>query len=562
MWSDTVIDTLIRQGVSYFIISPGSRSTPLTLAAARHPDATTVIAYDERGAAYHAVGYARATARPAVLICTSGTAAANYLPAVTEASNDALPLIALTADRPPEQHNVGANQTMDQQNLYGGFVRTFINLPPQDPSRPDSTPRDAVLTALDSSLGPVPGPVHINCMFREPFELTAPDASDNAQHPTANAQHPTGKQECPLPDLAAVASAIAQAERGMIVAGALATPAEQDAVAVLAEALGWPLWADIRSGLHNRAPFTAQTAALRDLLLSPGPDAVRGPDCILHVGGNVVSKPLLDYFTTTYSGSYLKLPGTTQPVDPTGRCSLVVAGDVPTLCSELMAPAASLTPSALVGDGTHALQALQARLEVVAQPDAALSEPAIGYWLAQHLSDAVGLVLGNSMPVRFVDRFAVHQQLPARVVANRGVSGIDGTIATAVGYAAGLGRPVVCLLGDLTLMHDMSSLTQLSDAPHPIIFIVVNNRGGGIFHHLPVAEATDVFEPFFTTPHAYTFEALARQFALAYRIVETNGAFVEALQAAIAGGEHALLELSVDQAANMAVYHAMAGRHE
>jgi 2-succinyl-5-enolpyruvyl-6-hydroxy-3-cyclohexene-1-carboxylate synthase len=348
----------------------------------------------------------------------------------------------------------------------------------------------------------------------------------------------------------------------MIVAGSLASPAEQDAVAALATTLRWPLWADIRSGLHNRAPFIAQTAALRALLLDPNRNATSGPDCVLHVGGNVVSKPLLDYLTTTYTGPYLKLPGTTQPVDPTGRCSLVLTGDVPALCRELTAQAAPLTPSELVGDGTQALQALQARLEAVAPSEAPLSEPAIGYRLAQHLSGDLGLVLGNSMPVRFVDRFAIHEQLPSRVVANRGVSGIDGTIATAVGYAAGLGRPVVCLLGDLTLMHDMSSLTQLSDAPHPLIFIVVNNRGGGIFHHLPVAQATDVFEPFFTTPHTYTFESLAHQFALVYRRVETNGAFVEALQAAVAGGEHALLELSVDQPANMAVYNAMESGHE
>ena len=560
MWSDTIIDTLIRRGITYFIISPGSRSTPLTLAAARHPDATTVIAYDERGAAYHAVGYARATARPAVLVCTSGTAAANYLPAVAEASNDALPLIALTADRPPEQHNVGANQTMDQQNLYGGFVRTFINLPPQDPCLPDATPRDAVTTALDACLAPIPGPVHINCMFREPFDLTPPGVSITSHLPTPNPELPTPNSELPTQNLE-LPPAIAQAQRGMIIAGALATPAEQDAVAALATTLRWPLWADIRSGLHNRAPFIAQTAALRALLLGPAHEAV-GPDCVLHVGGNVVSKPLLDYLTTTYTGPYLKLPGTTQPVDPTGRCSLVLTGDVPALCRELTAQAAPLTPSELVGDGMQALQALQARLEAVAPSEAPLSEPAIGYRLAQHLSGDLGLVLGNSMPVRFVDRFAIHEQLPSRVVANRGVSGIDGTIATAVGYAAGLGRPVVCLLGDLTLMHDMSSLTQLSDAPHPLIFIVVNNRGGGIFHHLPVAQATDVFEPFFTTPHTYTFESLAHQFALVYRRVETNGAFVEALQAAVAGGEHALLELSVDQPANMAVYNAMESGHE
>ncbi|NQU38924.1 MAG: 2-succinyl-5-enolpyruvyl-6-hydroxy-3-cyclohexene-1-carboxylic-acid synthase [Lentisphaerae bacterium] len=559
MYHDTIINELIRRGVTYFVISPGSRSTPLTLAVARHPAAHTVIAYDERGGAYHAVGYARATGRPAVLICTSGTAAANYLPAIAEASNDALPLIALTADRPPELHDIGANQTMDQQNLYGSFARQFINLPPQEADLPDSAALEAVTTALDRCLGPLPGPVHINCMFREPFDLAAtPDAP--AAPPTERVAASVSGPAVDEAALSAALDAMAGAQRGMVVAGYLPSEADRRAVVALADTLGWPVWADIRSGLHNLSPFVSDLCALRERLTRPGAAPASLPDCVIHLGGNVVSKPLVDMMRSRFNGTYVKLPGTTRSVDPTTKCSLSVAGDLALLCAAIAQRGGDRRTSALAVNGVEAFDRLQKRLYEAAQPDARLTEPTIASLLSRDLSDDVGLVIGNSMPVRFCDRFALYPQLPARVAANRGVSGIDGTIATAIGFSAGLDRPVVCVLGDLTFIHDMSSLTQLVTAPHPLLFVVVNNRGGGIFHHLPIAQQSDVFEPFFVTPHTYNFEAIARQFALAYSRAETNGAFIEQLEAALASPAHAVLELTVDQDANMKAYRDIGGQ--
>jgi len=586
MWNEHIIEALIKRGVTYFIISPGSRSTPLTLAVARHPQARSVIAYDERAAAYHAVGYARATNRPAALICTSGTAAANYLPAVTEASNDALPLIAITADRPPELHNIGANQTINQQHLYGDFVRHFLNIPPEGDGLALSTVIHDVKKAINAALFPLPGPVHINCMFREPFDYL-PCAEARANH-AALQKHPppstcpdlTPPSVAPLStyhsesggypattalDLEALNHAVglaANARHPMLIVGYLATDEARASATALAVALAWPTWVDLRSGLHQRVGLIADTCALDARLSGPKPIALPLADFVLHIGGNFLSRTLLDYLRDDFDGPYVKLSGDTRNLDPTGRCTLAVPGDIANACNALAQQSARLQkPESRIGMAA-AYPRLREALEAVSNPETPLSEPSIGYLLSKHLSHAVGLVIGNSMPVRFCDRFAIHDQLPSHVAVNRGVSGIDGTIATAAGFRAGLERPVVCLLGDVSFMHDMNSLTQLSTSALPLIILVVNNHGGGIFHHLPIARHPDVFETFFVTPHAYSFSATAEQFGLPYARVETNGQFVASLQSALRSNTHALIELTVDQQANMQIYQRIASARQ
>ncbi len=550
MWCETIVNELVKRGVTYFIISPGSRSTPLTLAVARHPETTHVIAYDERGAAYQAVGYARATTHPAALICTSGTAAANYLPAIAEASNDAVPLIAITADRPPELQGIGANQTMNQQHLYGDFVRHFINLPPEEDGMPAMAASEAVATAIGHSLAPLAGPVHINCMLREPFDYTAstPDETAPTEHPARPA--------APL-DETALASALAlmaSAERGIVVVGHLATPEAREAVASLAEALAWPVWADIRSGLHNTNDFARDRCALERVFLTPPGRPSSPPDLILHLGGNVVSKHLLEYIQNDFSGEYIRAADDIRNLDPTRRATLMVDGALQGVCNAMLPHADALRSQGLTLSENAAFTSLTNALREESADDTTLSEPSIGYLLSQHLPQDFGLLVGNSMPIRFCDRFAIGDKLPAMVAANRGVSGIDGTIATAAGFRAGLSRPIVCLLGDVSFIHDMNSLSQIACSQHPLILLVVNNSGGGIFHHLPIAGQADVFEEFFVTPHSYQFEDVARQFSLPYTRAETNGEFVTQLREAIGSGSHAVIELTVDQQTNMQVY--------
>ena len=609
MWAETLIDSLVAQGITRFVISPGSRSTPLTLAVARHPAARHTIAYDERGAAYFAVGYARATGRPAALVCTSGTAAANYLPAVTEASHDALPMVVLTADRPPERHGIGANQTIDQQNLYGDFVRAFVNVSPEDQHADDGGARDVAGRSVAASLFPVPGPVHINCMFREPFQLKAPSHTPAAPldgEPTHHKALPTDRKA--LNDLIARAS---QAEHPLLLVGDLATARDREAALALARHLQWPVWADIRSGLRTERHLLVSTCDLasqisvgplardvsvarafcpgtwndarvaarpvpgqnvrateeapvssRELPVAQGQadadDGCPAPDVILHLGGSLISKPLNFYLQHESAGAYVKVPGDGRKLDPTGSCTMFVGGSVAAVCEALIegCEESKSARAALDSSGVH--DHLRAALQGESRDGVALSEPAVAYLLSCHFPPDSVLFLGNSMPVRFCDEYGLGPGLPARVAANRGVSGIDGTLASACGFSAGCERPVVCVLGDLSFIHDMSSLSLLAAAPHPVRVVVVNNRGGGIFHHLPIAEQGDVFREFFTTPHPFNFEGAAKQFGLHYSRVETTDAFVARLADPGIGGGHQLIEVSVDQESNMAAYSRMA----
>jgi 2-succinyl-5-enolpyruvyl-6-hydroxy-3-cyclohexene-1-carboxylate synthase len=637
MWAETLIDSLVAQGITRFVISPGSRSTPLTLAVARHPAARHTIAYDERGAAYFAVGYARATGRPAALVCTSGTAAANYLPAVTEASHDALPMVVLTADRPPERHGIGANQTIDQQNLYGGFVRAFVNVSPEDQHADDGGVRDVAGRSVAASLFPVPGPVHINCMFREPFQLKAPSnrmtyqassvipslsrdldsgvglrlldsaRKDRRQDYAKDLQDGTRDRAARI-DLIAKAS---RAEHPLLLVGDMATARDREAALALARHLQWPVWADIRSGLRTERHLLVSTCDLasqisvgplardvsvarafcpgtwhdarvatrpvpgqnvrateeapvssRELPVAQGQadadDGCPAPDVILHLGGSLISKPLNLYLQNECAGAYVKVPGDGRKLDPTGSCTMFVGGSVAAVCDELIEGCEESKSARAALDSSDVHDHLRSALQGESRDGVALSEPAVAYLLSCHFPPDSALFLGNSMPVRFCDEYGLGPGLPARVAANRGVSGIDGTLASACGFSAGCERPVVCVLGDLSFIHDMSSLSLLAAAPHPLLVVVVNNRGGGIFHHLPIAEQGDVFREFFTTPHPFNFEGAAKQFGLAYSRVETTDAFVARLADPGIGGGHQLIEVSVDQESNMAAYSRMA----
>ena len=546
MGCEVIVQELARRGVTYFVISPGSRSTPLTLAAARHPDVRHTIAYDERGAAYHAVGYARATGKPAVLICTSGTAAANYLPAIAEAANDAIPLIAITADRPPELHGIGANQTMNQQELYGEFTRCFINL---EPDVSDADARETAITILNASLSPLPGPVHLNCMLREPFTLDTADNDAGNKCPIEPTPQPVDETA-----LQQTLESAQKADRGILIVGHLATDGQRSAAVELAKALSWPVWADIRSGLHHLNRHIQSTCALAQMLSTASTERTTEPDFIIHIGTNLVSKSMLHYLQHGFSGTYIRASGTQRTLDPSGRAALCVAGDLASFCAALGAHSASLNTHGFKVEDEAAHAELATKLVARADGELPLSEPAIGYLLSQHLSNDIGLFIGNSMPVRFCDRFAIAEHQPAHITANRGVSGIDGTIATAAGFCAGRQTSVVCLLGDISFIHDMNSLTQLRTLVTPMILIVVNNGGGGIFHHLPIATQSDVFDTCFVTPHAYRFEDAARQFGIPYSRAETNGEFVTQLKSALLGGTHALIELTVNQQTNMSVY--------
>ncbi len=561
-WAQLLVEELTRCGCRYFVISPGSRSTPLVVAAARHRAVTAQVAVEERGAAFHAVGYGRAAGRPAVLVCTSGTALANYLPAVVEAAQDQVPMLVLSADRPPELQAAGANQTIAQRGIFGAHTRWSFELPVPAP-RVD--PR-VVLTTVDQAVfraGAAPaGPVHLNCPFPEPLEPVPvpllPGAAGarwrSGGEPFTTYQG-QGTAAAEGDAVAALLSLVEGSRRGLLVAGGLA-PGCGGAVEALAAHLGWPLLGDFTSGARG-------TPGLQLLLQSSAGRELLRPDCVLHFGSHVVSKQYWELIAA--AGPRLaQVAASPERLDPSHSAALRVVTDPRQAIRALRVRAPQRTASAYA----QAVQAAGARASAaVAEWCAArpgLDEPAVARLVAAAAAGppACGLFGASSMPVRDLDTFATPLPAGVTAAANRGASGIDGAIASATGLAAGLQRPVIALLGDLSLVHDLSSLSQLREAAAGLVIVVLNNRGGGIFSLLPLAQVRepgfdDLFERYFATPHAVSFRDVAAAFAIHYLQPRTPAQLQHdlALATTRAGaGVHTLLEVTTDRTANAAVH--------
>ncbi|MDQ7040983.1 MAG: 2-succinyl-5-enolpyruvyl-6-hydroxy-3-cyclohexene-1-carboxylic-acid synthase [Rhodothermus sp.] len=545
-WADRLIDELVRCGVTCFCIAPGSRSTPLVAAVARHPAAQALVHYDERGTAFWALGYGRATGRPAAWITTSGTAVANGLPAVVEASQDEIPLLLLTADRPPELRDTGANQTIDQVKLFGAYVRWQFELPVPDSDLDPALVHTTVNQAVYRSLRPPAGPVHLNCPFREPLvpepdELTTLRASDRPY--TRYAAPVMVPDPAALADLAALLRTVA---RGIVIAGRLRTAEAVAAAAKLAAHLGWPLLPDVTSGLRLGAGRFPQVP-FAELLLTDPEQAARTlrPEAVLHLGGRFVSKRLLQFVKASQLRCYAHVHDSPIRLDPEHRVTFRLEADVARACTALTEtlPAAD-RPSAWSQHWQQANEAARRRLQQLFQ-HGELAEPDVAWHLTRWLPPTHGLVLASSLPVRLVQTWAAPDGAQPPVAANRGASGIDGTVATTAGFATGLERPVTLLIGDLALLHDLNSLALLRD--RPVVAVVLNNDGGGIFSFLPVARHTEMFEPFFGTPHRLRFAHAAHLFGLAYEAPRTLQELEQAYREATRRATATLIEVRTER---------------
>ncbi|WP_273847143.1 2-succinyl-5-enolpyruvyl-6-hydroxy-3-cyclohexene-1-carboxylic-acid synthase [Rubrobacter calidifluminis] len=561
LWSSLLVEELVRAGVGLFCIAPGSRSTPLVAAIAENPRARAVVHYDERGAAFCALGHARATGRPAAWVTTSGTAAANGLPAVVEAATDCVPMLLLTADRPPELRETGANQTIVQPGLFGGYVRWSFDMPAPD-TRP--TP-EMVLTAADQAVyrsrRSPSGPVHLNLMFREPF---LPPPGRRPEVPP----HLRGWYEKGAPYTryaGGVSSAegvgdlweeLRGVERGIVVAGRLGSRREGEAVLDLAGELGWPLLPDVVSQLRLGGKG-GTLVPYYDLLLADE-DFVRGsrPDAILQFGGGPVSKRLQRFLERAKPGVRAVVHESPFRLDPEHAASHRFEAAVGEFCVALrreVRERPGKPDPAWTERWVSASEEIGRRLAGGFSGDQELSEPLVARLVTRHIPAGHALCLASSMPVRDVDAFGVAEGEPVPVFANRGASGIDGTVATAAGYAGGTGRPVTLLIGDLALLHDLNSLALIRGLP--VTVVVVNNGGGGIFSMLPVArQKKNLFERYFGTPHGLTFESASAMFGLRYERPATVEEFVEAYRKACSGEDPSLLEVRTDRAENAALH--------
>lgn len=544
----TIVDEWVRGGVTEAVVSPGSRSAPLALALAGDRRIRVHIHLDERSAAFVALGLGRATGRPAVVLCTSGSAAANFHPAVVEAFHGGVPMLVVTADRPPEVRGTGAAQTIDQVDLYGTAVRWSVDVaPPEDRADAADAWRTLAADALRRACGPVAGPVHLNLGFREPLVpsgaplVDAPGRADGA--PWVGSTPPEPPPGDAVVDL--LAAACRRHARGIIVAG-WGAEAEPATVTELAARLDWPVLADPISNLRRGARAVATYDAL---LRDPTFAAAMRPEFVLRLGALPSGKVLGQWLAEV--PEVVALDRCARWIDParTNTQVLVVATD-PTLRA-LVERLADLSPDPGWGAAwrdadDRARVAIDTHLDAIDVP----TDPRVARDTVAAVPAGGTLLVASSMPVRDVETFSAARD-DIEFVANRGTNGIDGFTSTAVGYALGSPGPTVALVGDLCFLHDANGLLGATERGIDLTLVVVDNRGGGIFSFLPQAESPEHFETLFGTPQPVDPAALAALHGLTVLEVVASEAIGPAVRAAIDAGGVRVVVVRTDRATNV-----------
>ncbi|MBI2963894.1 MAG: 2-succinyl-5-enolpyruvyl-6-hydroxy-3-cyclohexene-1-carboxylic-acid synthase [Deltaproteobacteria bacterium] len=546
---------LRASGVSDACVSPGSRSTPLALALEREGLRPWVV-IDERSAGFFALGLARARGRPVALLCTSGTAAANYLPAVVEASLGCVPLVVLTADRPPELRDCRAPQTIDQVGLYGSHVRWSVDVP-APAAEPDLEAyyRTLACRAVAAAVEAPAGPVHLNWPVREPLL----DADAERAEPRAAPRPPAAPwvqvhaaNPAPSARVAeAIAARLGAAERGLIVCGPQTGGDAAAPVAALARALAWPVLADPLSGLRFGAHDRSRVVDAYDLLLrDPGFAAAHVPEAVLQLGAPPVSKALQRFLAAAPRPCHVVVAPPRQWPEPTHRATDVVRGAAASLVAAVAERAAARRASSAWLDGWLAASgAARAALDRALAAEPSLFEGKVFPVLADLLPAGARLHVGNSLPVRHLDLFLGQRATPIAVDANRGASGIDGVVATAAGAAAAGPGPVVLVVGDLSFLYDLGGLQAAARHRLDLVVVLLNNDGGGIFSFLPQAALdAERFEALFGTPHGLDVAGAAALCGARLARPRSWEEFRRDAAAALRGGLH-VIEVRSDRAA-------------
>lgn len=516
LWGSVLVETLARLGVRQAVISPGSRSTPLTVQFAAHPAFEAIPVLDERSAAFFALGLARQSHRPVVLLCTSGTAGANYFPAVIEARESGVPLLVITADRPPEMRECRSGQTIDQQKLFGGYV-TFYHefcVPEASVARLRYL-RQTVAHAVERTLGPVAGPVHLNAPFRDPLPPVPDDAAEALRGEIAGkffAHLQAGQSGGAAP------RTIALRGRGLIVAGQVRVADAAGyarAVGRLARRLGWPVLADALSPLRNFAKLVPGLVTRYDVIArSAEATGELQPSHVLCLHDWPTSKPLRQWLG---AGDVPVTFVTTRADNPDALHSAtrVVRADVAAFAATVRARPA---PRAWVRRWTEAERRIEARLRRGLAGAPGLFEGQASALLPRVLPKGTTVMFANSMPVRDAEYLWPANDRAHVIHCNRGANGIDGTLSTALGLAH-RGAPAVLVTGDLALLHDTNGFLLARELRGSLTVMLMNNDGGGIFEHLPVAQFEPPFERFFGTPQSVDFARLCATYGVAHTVV-------------------------------------------
>jgi 2-succinyl-5-enolpyruvyl-6-hydroxy-3-cyclohexene-1-carboxylate synthase len=556
-------EELARGGLRLAVISPGSRSTPLALALWRQPEIEVKVIVDERSAGFFALGAAQASREPVALLCTSGTALVNYHPAVVEADESGIPLVVLSADRPPELRGIGAGQTIDQIKSFGSSVRWFCEVGTHEADDSGLLHyRSVACRALAAARGEArPGPVHLNLPWREPLAPVPVEGAITATDPLAL----NGRDGRPLTAvthidlepstflLDEVAGHIGNAISGVIVAGRQLDPELREPLAHLARVSGFPILADptsqVRCGPHDRS----HVIAAYDLLLREEHFARSVvPDLILRFGEMPTSKPLR---------AWIEGSGADQIVidpyggwnEPTNRAAAILRADPTELASGWAARVEGLEgrERPMPERWTEAEAAAQAALDEAFEGEKEISEPALHRALGAAHRDGDLVYASSSMPIRDQEAFLPASSTDVSFLSNRGANGIDGLVSSGIGAAQASGQPTTIVTGDLGFLHDIGALAALREASTPVRIVVIDNGGGGIFHFLPQEEALgkDEFETLLGTPRGVDVAKAAALFGLPHHRLQSLGELPQALAAGTG-----LIEVKTDRAANVATH--------
>ncbi|RLT36929.1 MAG: 2-succinyl-5-enolpyruvyl-6-hydroxy-3-cyclohexene-1-carboxylic-acid synthase [Chloroflexi bacterium] len=558
-----LLQSLHQNGVRHFVVAPGSRNTPIIIAATAPGSPFKVwLHLDERSAGYFALGIARQTGEPVGITCTSGTAVANLLPAAVEARLSRVPLILITADRPPEARDIGASQTVDQVGIFSSHVKWSVDMPAADASAIAELERYAAMVgarAAAAACEAPAGPVHLNVPLREPlldaesemlpFDLGTPEVHRAIAAPAR-----------PTPGALAIVVQAVAGKRGLIVCGPESSGLPASAITSLAAVLGWPIIADPLSGMRaGRHPLAAIIDRADVLAREPAFTTPATPEVTIRFGAAPTSKPLNIWLATLNEATQIVVDPAVGSGggwrDPDLRSAMAVAADPGAFCSALLESLdarSSARPEwlALWCDANAAARsALDAAI-------AAIDEPFEGQAvldIAGALSDGATLVAGNSMPVRDIDSFFPNIDRAVRIVGTRGASGIDGVTSSAVGAAA-VGGPVALMIGDLSFLHDINGLWPLRRHDLSLTVVLVNNDGGGIFSFLPQRTSMpERFEAWWGTPHGLDLRHAVALHGGRHALLE-RGSASAAIGDALQRPGLDVLELRTDRDRNVALH--------
>lgn len=558
-WGALTMEVLARLGVQTVVTSPGSRSTPLTVAAVRNPKLEALTLLDERSAGFFALGLAKRSHRPVALVCTSGSALANYMPAVVEASMSGTALLLLTADRPPELQACNSGQTIDQLKFYGDYVRYFHQM-----ALPDrqlfAYLRQSMVHALAQTLQPRPGPVHLNFPFRDPL---APEAgvapvcaATELERAATVATRAAEAVSTPIRFDAVAVERLMSHQKGLIIVGSENPPcgdeAFADAVAMLSHKLGWPVLSDVLNPLRNHAGENEALVCTYDHFLHDAATAAAlVPGAILQIGNLPTSKVLRAWLEQLDASTFL-LTRLFDNTDPLHRFASPLYGDAHALAESLPH---QQQDAAWIQQWQGLESATRSHLDGQLAGIDSLFEGKVAWLLSRYAPIGSSVFLANSMSVRYGEYFWMPGSRAISIYANRGANGIDGTLSTAMGVAH-RASPTILLTGDLAFLHDSNGLLAARQMAGSLTVVLVNNHGSGIFEMLPVAAQEDVFESHFATPQQIEIEGLCRAHGVEYATIPDWDTLKKSISSPVSPGLR-VLELKTDRKADARMLRAI-----